>query len=194
MNTFIEYIKQFGDLSCEQISLLEELLFVKELKRNDYFLEAGQYSNEIAFIDQGVFRVYFYDKKGNEIVRYFLKENQFMVDLYSFENNVIGSEYIQSLTESRLIIISKDSFNKLMQLIPNWSKIIAKITQNALLEKLNSKSDLVNQDATTKYLDFINKNPNLANRIPLGQLASYLGIKQQSLSRIRHKIATDNSF
>ena len=188
MNSFLEYIKIFDHLNDTQVEILKGLVSIREYAVNEHFLEAGKYSKEIAFIDKGVFRVYFYDKEGHEIVRYFLQENQFLVDLYSYENNVICSEYIQSLTKSRLIIISKKSFEKLTELIPNWKNITNKITQNALLEKLNNRSELVNQDATTRYLEFLNKNPNLVNRIPLGHLASYLGIKQQSLSRIRKSI------
>ena len=188
MNSFLEYIKIFDHLNDTQVEILKGLVSIREYAVNEHFLEAGKYSKEIAFIDKGVFRVYFYDKEGHEIVRYFLQENQFLVDLYSYENNVICSEYIQSLTKSRLIIISKNSFEKLTKLIPNWKNITNKITQNALLEKLNNRSELVNQDATTRYLEFLNKNPNLVNRIPLGYLASYLGIKQQSLSRIRKSI------
>ena len=188
MNSFLEYIKIFDHLNDTQVEILKGLVSIREYAVNEHFLEAGKYSKEIAFIDKGVFRIYFYDKEGNEIVRYFLQENQFLVDLYSYENNVICSEYIQSLTKSRLIIISKNSFEKLTKLIPNWKNITNKITQNALLEKLNNRSELITQDATTRYLEFLNKNPNLVNRIPLGYLASYLGIKQQSLSRIRKSI------
>lgn len=194
MNPFVNYLKTFENLNPEDTELLSDMVIIRQLKTNEYFLSAGEYSNEIGFIEKGVFRILFYDKEGNEITRYFLRENQFVVDLYAFQNRLISGEYIQSVTESRLTILTRDALQILSQKITAWDKMVNTITQNALMEKLYNRSDLVNKDAKTNYLDFIEKNPELANRIPLGYLASYLGIKQQSLSRIRNQIAREGAF
>ena len=69
-----------------------------------------------------------------------------------------------------------------------WDAIVNKIVQKALIEKLDRRSPLVEQDATTRYLNFLEKFPKITNRIPLSYLASYLGITQSSLSRIRKSI------
>ena len=185
MNPFLNHIQKFGSFSSDELALVETKLHKVKFSSSDYFLKAGQYSNRIGFIADGVFRIFFYDNEGNEIVRYFLAENQFLVNLHAYDNQVISSEYIQSLSESTVISIFKTDMLELGKQIPQWNDVINQIKQTALLEKLYNRSDLVSQDATTKYLDFMKKNPNLVNRIPLGHLASYLGIKQQSLSRIR---------
>lgn len=194
MDAFINYLIKNGGQKLDYSSILQNILKKKYSRTNEYFLSAGEYSNEIGFIEKGVFRILFYDKNGNEITRYFMSENQFVVDLYSFDNHAVSGEYIQSITDSSLVILTREALTTLSEKIPEWDHTINKIKQNALIEKLYNRSDLVHKDATTKYIDFLNKNPNLANRIPLGYLASYLGIKQQSLSRIRHNIATKDSI
>jgi CRP-like cAMP-binding protein len=190
MENFINYLKQFGNIPPAVINELATLLKVKSLKKNEYFLEAGQYCTKIGFVTKGVFRIFFCDKESNEITRYFIAENDFLIDLYSFNNNIYTSCYFEALTDSELIVLDKPAFEKMAVNFKDWDKIIQRITEANLLEKLNNRSELVIQDAKTKYIQFMEKFPNLVNRIPLGYLASYLGIKQQSLSRIRKEIAT----
>ena len=188
MESFIQYLKSFTPLYADQIDALTALLTLEKLQPNEYLLEAGMYCNKIAFIQQGVFRIYFYNNEGEEITRYFLAENQFVVDLNAFNNQVVSSEYIQSVTDSEVVILSRTAFDQMSTIIPEWDKVIKAITEKALMEKLFNRSNLVGQSAKSKYLDFLTTHPKLANRIPLGHLASYLGIKQQSLSRIRKEI------
>tara|TARA_Y100000768_G_C23939623_1_gene664435 strand:+ start:244 stop:780 length:537 start_codon:yes stop_codon:yes gene_type:complete len=175
-------------LYADQIDALTALLTLEKLQPNEYLLEVGMYCNKIAFIQQGVFRIYFYNNEGEEITRYFLAENQFVVDLNAFNNQVVSSEYIQSVTDSEVVILSRTAFDQMSTIIPEWDKVIKAITEKALMEKLFNRSNMVGQSAKSKYLDFLTTHPKLANRIPLGHLASYLGIKQQSLSRIRKEI------
>ncbi|MAX78648.1 MAG: cyclic nucleotide-binding protein [Crocinitomicaceae bacterium] len=188
MESFIQYLKSFTPLYADQIDALTALLTLEKLQPNEYLLEVGMYCNKIAFIQQGVFRIYFYNNEGEEITRYFLAENQFVVDLNAFNNQVVSSEYIQSVTDSEVVILSRTAFDQMSTIIPEWDKVIKAITEKALMEKLFNRSNMVGQSAKSKYLDFLTTHPKLANRIPLGHLASYLGIKQQSLSRIRKEI------
>ncbi len=188
MDIFIDYLKQFGHLSTENIKDLKSMGKVQKLSKNEYFLKAGQYCNKVGFVKKGVFRIFFCDKEANEITRYFIAENDFLIDLHSFNNNIYTSCYFESLTDSELVVLEKQAFEKMAISCKDWNSIIQQITQTNLLEKLDNRSELVVQDATSKYLHFLEKFPNLANRVPLGYLASYLGIKQQSLSRIRKEI------
>lgn len=190
MTKFIEYINQFEKIDNGNIGLLTDLLKKENFKKDEYFLEAGRYCNKIGFVINGVFRIFFYDKEGNEITRYFLAENHFLIDLNAFNHKTISSDYIQSLTDSDVIIIDRPAFVQLQNSIKNWDRIVQRITESALLEKVFNRSELLNQDATTRYLQFLEKYPSIINRIPLGHLASYLGIKQQSLSRIRKEISS----
>lgn len=185
MKEFIEYILQFGDLAQQQIEFISTRAKESTVHKNEYFIEAGKVLRQVGFILEGVFRVCYYTNKGEEITRYFVDENHLIFSLYE---NEPFTEYVQAITDCKLIVFSNQDWKEISESIGGWELILQKIIQNTLVEKLERRSPLVAQDATTRYLLFIEKFPNLANRIPLSYLASYLGITQSSLSRIRKNI------
>lgn len=182
---FIEYLLQFDSLNKQQIDLIKSLLVIKNYKEGDYFLEAGKISNEVGFILNGVFRVCYYNNKGDEITRYFVEEGNFIVDLTSYNTGISSSEYIQALTVCKIVVLNKSSMNDLSKTLIVWDKIIAKITSKALSEKVTRVSVMMPQDASERYNYFLENFPCLANRIPLQYIASYIGVTKSSLSRIR---------
>jgi CRP-like cAMP-binding protein len=188
MEALINYLLQFGQLNSQQIDLVMNKAKEITLSKEEYFSEAGKIAKQVAFVSEGILRVCYYNNKGEEITRYFIDENNFAVDLNSFTTQIPSSEYIQAVTEVKLIIFSMEALKELSQTIIVWDRIINKISAKALIEKVNRISPMLAEDATTRYLSFLEKFPKLANRIPLSLLASYLGITQSSLSRIRRNI------
>ncbi|SDK34408.1 cAMP-binding domain of CRP or a regulatory subunit of cAMP-dependent protein kinases [Catalinimonas alkaloidigena] len=188
MDKLINYLLEFGQLNQQQIDLIKRKAQVLELKKGDYFSEAGKTPKQVAFIEEGILRVCYYNSEGDEITKYFVDENNFAVDINSFNQKIPSSEYVQAVTDCTLLVFSTGSLNDLSATIIQWDSIINKITEKALVEKVNKLSPMLAEDATTRYLSFLEKFPNLANRIPLSYLASYLGITQSSLSRIRKSI------
>jgi CRP-like cAMP-binding protein len=110
-----------------------------------------------------------------------------VVDYVNFEAVTTSSEYLQAITDCRLVVFSKADWEELSHTIVGWDNIKNKIVQKCLYQK-SRKSPVVSQDATTRYLEFLQNYPSLTNRIPLAFIASYLGVTQQSLSRIRKNI------
>ncbi|MFL9845658.1 Crp/Fnr family transcriptional regulator [Flavobacterium rhizosphaerae] len=186
MEKFIEYILQFGNLNPQQIELISKNGTAIHLHKDDYFAEAGKTFNQVAFILKGVLRICYYNNKGEEITKYFIEENQFVANPYQ---NEPFTEYIQAATDCNLLVFSPQHWNEFSNTILDWDNIMNKIFHRALMKKMDRRSSLVSEDATTRYLVFIEKFPNLINRIPLSYIASYLGITQSSLSRIRKNIS-----
>ena len=184
----INYLLQFGQLNVQQIELINSKVIEVRLPNHTYFSEAGKIAKNVAFVVDGILRVCYYNKEGNEITRYFIDENNFAVDLNSFNAKIPSSEYIQAVTDCTLLEFTDDSLKELSLTIMNWDAIVGKITERSLLEKINRISPMLAEDASTRYISFLEKFPNLANRIPLSLLASYIGITQSSLSRIRKSI------
>jgi len=87
-----------------------------------------------------------------------------------------------------MLVFSKKDWDEILNTILDWDKIAAKITHKCLTEAMDRRSPLVSEDGTTRYLSFLEKYPMLINRVPLSLVASYLGVTQQSLSRIRKNI------
>ncbi|MEH6682621.1 MAG: Crp/Fnr family transcriptional regulator [Sediminicola sp.] len=188
MKELVDYILQFGDLNKHQIDFITGKATMIELQKGAYFSEAGKIPTQVGFILEGVFRFCYYNNKGEEITHFFLDENNFVTDYQKFEANAVASEYAQAVTDTKLLVFSKKDWDEILNTVIGWDKIVAKIYKKCLIETIERRSPLVSEDATTRYLSFIEKFPNLVNRIPLSYVASYLGITQQSLSRIRKNI------
>jgi CRP-like cAMP-binding protein len=188
METVISYLLQFGNLNLHQIDFIKSKAAEITISKEDYFSEAGKIAKQVGFILEGVLRVCYYDNKGEEVTKYFIDENHFVVDLDSFDNKIPSSEYVQAVTECRLIVFSKQDWEEIAATIVGWESIINKIVKKALIQKIDRRSSLVTEDGTARYLAFMEKFPTLVNRIPLSYIASYLGITQSSLSRIRKNI------
>lgn len=189
MEDLISYLLRFGNFNSHQIDLVKELVQPRKLKKGAYFSEAGKMAQEIAFIDNGIFRVCYYDKDGQEITKYFVEEKHFAVDINSYQNNIPSSEYIQAITDMELLIFDKESMLELSQTILIWDQVVDKIVSKAMIEKFNKTSLMMAEDATTRYLNFQNRFPSLIHRIPLHYLASYIGVTKHTLSRIRKEIS-----
>ena len=188
MEEFIKYVLQFGNLNRQQINLITSKAFELELQKDEYFSEAGKISRQVGFIVEGVTRVCYYNNKGEEMTKYFIDENNLVVDIESFNNEICSSAYVQALTDCRFICFNKKDWEELLNTIIGWDTIVHKIISKALIQKIERRSPLVTEDATERYLKFLEIYPNIANRVPLSYIASYLGITQSSLSRIRKNI------
>ena len=188
MDNLINYLLEFGQLNQQQIALVKRMVTVLELKKGEYFSEAGKIPKQVGIIVDGILRVCYYNNKGEEITRYFIDENHLVVDIKNFEANTESAEYVQAITDCKLFVFSKQDWEELLNTIIGWDAIVNKIIKKALIIKLERRSPLIEQDATSRYFAFLEKYPKLTNRIPLSYLASYLGITQQSLSRIRKNI------
>lgn len=187
MEEMIEYILQFGNLNKQQIELIVSNGKTLKLKKEDYFSEAGKVPKQVGFVVEGVLRGCYYSNKGEEITRCFISENSLVCDYVNFEGNTSSSEYLQAITDCTLIVFSRQDWEILSHTIVGWDNIKNKMVQLCMYQK-SRKGPVISQDATTRYLEFIENHPSLVNRIPLSHIASYLGITQQSLSRIRKNI------
>lgn len=188
MEALINYLLQFGNLNTQQTDFITSKSKELRLRKEDYFSEAGKISKQVGFILEGILRVCYYNNKGEEITVYFIEENNFVVDLDSFDNKIPSSGYVQAVTDTELIVFSAQDWQEIANTIVGWESIVNKIAKKSLLQKIERRNPLVSEDATTRYLAFMEQYPQLVNRIPLSYLASYLGVTQSSLSRIRKKI------
>jgi hypothetical protein len=187
MKDLIDYILQFGNLNKQQIELVETKMTFLKLEKDAYFSEAGLIPRRVGFVMEGVMRGCYYNNKGEEITRCFISEQNLCVDYPNFEANTASSEYLQACTGCKLIVFSKSDWEELSHTIVGWDPIKNKMVQKCLYQK-SRRSPVISQDATTRYLEFLHNHPSLVNRIPLAYIASYLGVTQQSLSRIRKNI------
>ncbi len=182
---FIQYLQQFREISLTDIDLIESELLYRKVLEDEFLLEEGKKSNEIFFICKGVLKIVSSNSKEDEVTHYFLSENQFIVDLESFQDGTSASISVKSACDAEVISLSKKSLERLIGKIPYLKELVNDITQRALIEKINIRNSFLGDDAATRYEKFLKQQPDVALRVSLGSISSYLGITIQSLSRIR---------
>ncbi|MPT30477.1 MAG: Crp/Fnr family transcriptional regulator [Chryseobacterium sp.] len=188
MEQFINYILQFGHLNEKQIDLIKSKAVEIKLHKEEMYWEAGKIVKQIGFLTDGIIRVFYYNNKGEEITRYFIDENHLILSGNTVDEIYTPSEYLSAITDCKLVVFNKQDWKDILDTIIGWDRIVQKIITKHHNEKITRRSKLVSQDAKERYLDFIQKFPILVNRVPLSYIASYLGIKQSSLRRIRKNI------
>ena len=180
-----------GILTKENIENVISYFEVKELPAGMDFLTLGKISNEIGFIDSGVVRTYTVNEAGEEVTRYFFRENQFIVDLESYYSRKPTTYPLQAVIASRIICVKRQDWEKLTEKIPQLFILTKSLSEALLLNKLKDNDFLNFGTATDKYREFIKRYPDLALYVPQQYIASYLKITPQSLSRIRKTIASN---
>lgn len=148
----------------------------------------GHICQELFFIEEGVLRIMKQQPSGKEVTHFFLKEGQCCTILYSFDHQVPTAESIQAACAGRVRAITRARQEALYQQLPYLKTYLDQITRQGLLEKIQVRNAYLGQDSTTRYQQFLQQQPDIALRVPLADVASYLGITQQSLSRIRKNI------
>lgn len=182
--TLNKQLQEGSRISKDVIEKLSSYFEMHNFDDHSLLLREGQIADFLGFITKGIIRTYEYNEHGNEITKFFFKENQFITNLDSYTNCVPSKCTIETITPCTLLIIKKSETLKL----PEWPEIFNMLVQKTLITKIEAQHNLRNSRAGEKYATFISNNGDIINRIPLQYIASYLGITPQTLSRIRRSL------
>jgi CRP-like cAMP-binding protein len=177
------------EMSEEDFKRGTALMIPKKLRKRQFLLQGGDVCKWLAFISKGCLRHYSVDDSGTEHIERFGIESWWMVDIESFQTSKPTSGNIEALEDSELLLIDRDSLDKLYVTAPAWEHYFRKILEQELTAARARISDFMRASAEERYLQFLNTYPDLFQRVPLHQIASYLGVTPQTLSRIRKDLA-----
>jgi CRP-like cAMP-binding protein len=184
----IKYMSKYIPLSDDEVKIISKQNLIRHHKKNDVLLSEGEQATECYLVLKGCIRAY-YLIDGEERNADFYIENDTITSV-SYQA-LLPSQYYLSCIEDSIVAVSSDSRNKkLIEQIPKLSFLIMQINQERLIQKTLEFDSFKNCNPEQRYLELIEKKPDLVNRIPLYHLASYLGITQVSLSRIRKRIVS----
>lgn len=181
------YLLQFGFLSAQEIEKFARLGKRKQLKKGSFFCREGQRIQQFAFIESGIFRSYFTASKEKETTYCIRFPNSFLSAYSSFLTGQPTRENIQALTQAELIYFSKQDLEKLSAANHHWVYLLKVLAETEYIN-LEQRIFLHSESAKERYATLLKKEPELIKHIPLGHLASYLGITQRHLSRLRSEI------
>lgn len=161
----------------------------QNLVEKEHLIEAGEIAKDVYFFVDGIFRVYYIDQNGNEVNQQFYQAGEVIAPVFSLTNKEVSPFYLQALTPSRVLVA------EYQQLIETGKNSIAWLTaENAILKSVFLKTarreaQMLLGGAEQRYRWFLKENPELAEQLPLYQIASYLNVTPVSLSRLRKKLS-----
>ncbi|MBE8728149.1 Crp/Fnr family transcriptional regulator [Flavobacterium hungaricum] len=175
-------------LSAEELSLLDDLITFRTLKKGEVLLDENQICNEIVFIKKGILRSFFVNHKGDEITNCFAFENELMASFASFIQEEKAEESIQALTDTELQILDRKGLEKLYRSSSNWQETGRKLTEIEFVNLHKRMVSFQKLSGTQRYEELYQNHRKYVELIPLQYLASYLGITPRHLSRIRKAV------
>lgn len=186
MEQLLNHIKNYSPLSIEAQAALQDCFEQVVLSKNDYLLVEGKICRHLYFLQQGALRG-FYTLDGKEITHWFGFDNDFVTSFHSFITLEPAVENIQLVEGSILWSISKDTLSGLFNQYHEIERLV-RIVQEKYYIRLEER--FVNaqfKTAAERYENLLQQTPHILERVSLGHIASYLGISQETLSRIRSR-------
>jgi CRP-like cAMP-binding protein len=169
---------------------IEELLALgreRSIGVSEHFIQAGEVPDKIAYVLSGLFRYVYINDKGDEFTKGIIPENTFLSSYSAMVKGKPSYFSIEALEQSEILEISWDAFSMLMEKDLFWIKFMLKFLEKGFITKEKRERDLLLRDAETRYRNFLAEYPGMELRLKQGIIASYLGIKPETLSRIRKK-------
>jgi CRP-like cAMP-binding protein len=180
--------RQFTDFNDSELEIIMPYFEPKEYRKKTTLLEIGKVSNEVFYLVNGCIRLYC-RKEGDELTTYFFTERMFAGSYDSFLSRKPSKVAIETLEECEVLALTHKSQERLYKIFPKMNEFIRKaIEQRFVLLHDLFISYLLNSPEE-RYLSMLKDRPELLQRIPQHQIASFLGVTPVSLSRIRNRIA-----
>jgi len=187
-DNYINSFKQITGFTDNELEIVLKHFEKKNLKKKTNLLQAGKIANEVYFIVDGCMRL-FCDKEGKELSTYFFTEQMFAGAYDSFISRKPSRHSIETLEDCEVLALTYQALQDLYVEFPKMNEFIRKAIEVRFVVLHDLFTDYVLNSPEERYLSLQKDRPDLLNRIPQHQIASFLGITPVSLSRIRNRVA-----
>ncbi len=187
MTELENYIQaSFGIIEREELNKISSLFKQSKLKKGDFLLESGEKCDKLSFVQSGLLRM-FALVDGNEVTQWIATKGYFSTDLASFIYEKSSRLSIQALVDTEVYSITKENYDKIGHLVPQWHALEKKFLINCFITLEDRVFSHLSMPAEERYLMFFEGNKSLFNEVPLQYIASMLGMTPETFSRIRKK-------
>jgi len=183
-----EYLESFQILNAAELEEAVRISQPRLLKKGDLFSKEGTVCTSIAFVESGILRTFYHSSSLEEITYCFSFPRSFTSSYSSFIRQEKSMDNIQALTDVSLLVIPKHEIDRLEKSSINWMKLLKIMAEQSYINLEKRIFMLQKEKAEVRYQNLLENNPELLLEVPLNYLASYLGITQRHLSRIRKEI------
>lgn len=178
-------VSTFISLTPEEKQLFHSFLKYKKVRKKSFLLQDGEVCDFEAYILKGCIRTYYLSNDGTETILSFAIENWWVSDICSFTEQKISNMFIETLEDCELLTIDHRNKEELFRTIPKFERFFRHLVQrslNVLQQRLHAS---VSQTAEQRYRAFLEKYPQVVQRVPQNQIARYIGVSPEFLSKIR---------
>lgn len=183
-------ISEVVSITPAEFDYCKTLFVAKKLRKKQYFLQEGDVCQYQAFVAKGILRSYTVDDKGAKHILQFASEGWWMADLYSFFTGEPSGYNMDAIEEAELLLITRPSWELLMQKLPRMEHYFRILLQNHLIATQRRLMQSLRGSAEENYRKFAATYPDCVQRVPQHMVASYLGITRETLSRLRRQMAS----
>lgn len=189
MNTDLIFsnIAKYISLNDEEREHFQSFLKEEHLAKNDLILSQGKLCSYIHFVNDGTLRAFYLSPGGKDSTLMFAIKDWWITDMYCFLNELPAMVNIQVVEHCSILKLSKKDLDALYVDIPKFNKLFRILMQNSYCREQLRTIQNLSLPAKDRYDQFIEKYPQIANKVTLKQIASYLGITPEFLSAIRSK-------
>jgi len=188
-----QFVARYIHLSDEELTFFHSLLKHKKVKKKNFLLQEGEICDFEAFILKGCIRSYYLDKEGVETILLFAVEEWWISDLTSFSEQKPSNLFIETVEDSELLSIDYKNKTLLFEKIPAFERMFRLLVQRSLSVLQQRFYASVSQTAEERYLHFMEKYPHIAQRVPQHQIARYIGVSPEFLSKVRSSMYKKHS-
>lgn len=184
-----QHLKNFAALTDQDIAESQPFWKARKINKGDFFNMQRMVCNDLGLVVKGIFRIYYHDPNTEEDKNlFFFSENQFVVSFRSFISQTPCWYFIEAMEHSEIVFISYGDLNALYEANPNWGKFGRLLAELFFAYAQSRTEEFMFFSHEQRYLKLLEEHPNIVDRIPAYHIASFLGITNPSLSRIRKRI------
>jgi CRP-like cAMP-binding protein len=180
-----QYVSKYTQLTDDEFAKLSQMMEVRSFDKKQQLISAGEVENYLNFIVKGLARKYFY-KGRTEIITQIARENEMISSSVSFLSGAPSDYFVETLEPSTFLSISREHVDLLYRENPRIERLGRIIMTHFFLQKEEWEHECIRLDTRERFIRFIANNPDFMQRVPQKYLASYLNMKPETFSRLKH--------
>lgn len=185
---FVDYFSKISPLSKEEAKAILDNMSIKTFKKGEYLLKEGQMTLDTFFILKGCVREYM-NVDGEEKTSNFFTEEQWVISINNFNANQTSIHNLECLEDTVVSVGNEEQAQIMFKIFPRFETIARAIVEADFAEQKKHLTTYLTDTPEQRYLKLLKTRPDILQRVPQYQIASYIGVKPESLSRIRKRMS-----
>jgi CRP-like cAMP-binding protein len=187
LDTLRQYVSRYTQLTDDEFAMLSQMMEVRSFDKKQQLVRAGEVENYLNFIVKGLARKYFF-KGRTEVITQIARENDMISSSVSFLSGAPSAYVVEAIEPTTFLSISRENVDKLYKEKPRIERLGRIIITHFFLQKEEWEHECIRLDTRERFTRFIGNNPDFMQRVPQKYLASYLNMKPETFSRLKHLV------